>query len=63
MTVTEMIEKRKGLEKNITNFIDDFELETGMAVTDIEILKSYSIGMNGDRSQIFTDINIEVKLP
>ena len=63
MNVTEMIDSRKKLESSISDLIGKFENRTGMLVTDIDILKSYHIGGTGDRSQMFTDINLEVKLP
>lgn len=61
MNINEMIDKKKALQEEIIFQIQDFESDTGMAVTDINLIRSYMFGPSEDG--MITDVLVEVKLP
>lgn len=61
MKVEEMIDKKKALQEEIIFQIQDFESDTGLKVTDIQLDRSYMFGPGEDG--IITNVLVEVKLP
>lgn len=61
MDVKKMIAKKKELQEEIVFLIQNFESQTGLDITDIDMVRSYMFGP-GENGMV-TDINIEVRLP
>ena len=62
MTIEEIQNKKKALEKAITNLLNDFQEETKTTVSNLNIINEVFHNVNGERKVIIDEVVIEIKL-
>ena len=62
MTIEEIQNKKKSLEKTITNLLNVFQEETKTTVSNLNIINEIVRNVNGERKVIIDEVVIEIKL-
>ena len=62
MTIEEIKNKKKSLEKTITNLLNVFQEETKTTVSNLNIINEVFHNVNGERKVIIDEVVIEIKL-
>ena len=62
MTIEEIQNKKKSLEKALTNLLNDFQEETKTTVSNLNIINEIVRNVNGERKVIIDEVVIEIKL-
>ena len=62
MPIEEIKNKKKSLEKTITNLLNVFQEETKTTVSNLNIINEVFHNVNGERKVIIDEVVIEIKL-